>query len=45
VKIRTESSSYAIQDVTGYPGWIVTVVNDRTVDGTLHVSVICANVS
>ena len=45
VKIRTESSSYAIQDVTGYPGWIVTVANDGTVDGTLHVSVICANAS
>lgn len=45
VKIRTESSSYAIQDVTANPGWIVTVANDGTVDGTLHVSVICANAS
>lgn len=44
VKIRTESSAYAIAN-DGNPGWAVTVANDGTAVGTLHVSVICANVS
>lgn len=44
-KIRTESSAYAISDTTSNPGWQVTVANDGTADGALHVSVICANVS
>ncbi|MFL5932137.1 MAG: hypothetical protein ACJ75P_12840 [Gaiellaceae bacterium] len=44
-KIRTETSAYAISDTTGNPGWLVAVANDGTAAGTLHVSVICANVS
>jgi hypothetical protein len=43
-KIRTESSAYAIAN-DGNPGWAVTVANDGTAAGTLHVSVICANAS
>ena len=43
-KIRTEASSYTIAD-DGNFGWSVTVANDGTADGTLHVSVICANAS
>jgi hypothetical protein len=46
VKIRTESSAYAISDTTPFnPGWLVSVANGGTAAGTLHVSVICANVS
>lgn len=44
LKIRTESSAYAIAN-DGNPAWAVTVANDGTVAATLHVSVICANVS
>ena len=43
-KIRTESSAYSIAD-DGNFGWAVVVANDGTGDGTLHVSVICANAS
>jgi hypothetical protein len=43
-KIRTESSAYAISDTTGNPGWSVAVANDGSAAGTLHVTVICANV-
>jgi hypothetical protein len=43
-KIRTESSAYSIAD-DGNFGWTVTVANDGAGDGTLHVSVICADVS
>jgi hypothetical protein len=43
-KIRTESSAYSIAD-DGNFGWTVIVANDGTGDGTLHVSVICADVS
>jgi hypothetical protein len=43
-KIRTESSAYAIAN-DGNFGWAVTVANDGASASTLHVSVICANVS
>jgi hypothetical protein len=43
-KIRTETSAYSIAN-DGNPGWAVTVANDGTAAGTLHVSVICANAS
>lgn len=43
-KIRTESSAYSIAD-DGNFAWTVVVANDGTGDGTLHVSVICANAS
>jgi hypothetical protein len=44
-KIRTTTSTYIMSDTTGNPGWSVAVANDGTASTTLHLTVICANVS
>jgi collagen triple helix repeat protein len=43
--LRTVAAAFAINDVTGAPGFLVTMANEGTVTETFRVSVRCARVS
>ncbi len=43
--LRTVSAAFAIQDVTGAPGFMVTMANEGGSAESFHVTVRCANVS
>ena len=43
--LRTVMATFAINDVTGAPGWLVTMANTGAVAESFHVVVRCANVS
>ena len=43
--LRTVVATFAINDVTGAPGWLVTMANGGVLAESFHVTVRCANVS